>query len=130
MTRTRKSLAALTASALLAGPAVLLTAGPASADVEKGREFRFAGAEIDWSVEKERNRFEVDVDIDDARPGDKWKLVLRRDGKVVHSKTYTVDREGEVEFTKRVKNSKGKDRFKLAIRKVDGPKRYSTIVMR
>lgn len=130
MNRTRTGIAALTAVAV-AAPAALLLAAPAHADgPEKSKEFRFAGAEVDFSVEKERGKFEVDVDLDDVRPGSRWRLVLRHDGKVVHDRTYTADREGEVEFTKYRKDTKGKDTFKLAVRKVDGPKRYSSIVMR
>lgn len=131
MTRKRTSIAALTASALVAGPLVAFAAVPAHADgPERSKEFVFAGAEVDFSVEKERKKFEIDVDLDDVRPGSKWRLVLRHDGKKVHDRTYTADREGEIEFTKYRKDTKGKDRFKLAIRQVDGPKRYSTITMR
>lgn len=130
MNRTRKSIAAV-AAGMIAAPALVLAASPAHADgPEQSREFNFAGAEVDFSVEKERNRFEIDVDLDDATPGEKWRLVLRHDGKVVHDKTYTADRDGELEFTKFRKNTKGKDTFKLTVRKVGGPKRYSTIVMR
>lgn len=130
MSRTRKSLAVVTASALLAGPAVLLTAGPAAADVEKEREFRVQGAEVEWSVEKEGKYFEVDVELDDVAPRSKWRIALRRDGKLISRKTYTADREGEIDFDKRVRNSKGKDVFKLTVRKVGGKKKSSKITMR
>ena len=129
MNRTRTSLAALAAAAVAAG--TLGVAGaPAHADgPERSKEFRFAGAEVDFSVEK-RKRFEVEVDLDDAKPRSKWRLVLRHDGKMVHDRTYTADREGELGFTKYLRNTAGKDKFKLTVRKVGGPKRYSTIVMR
>lgn len=73
------STAAVGAAALLLAPATMI-AGPAHADgPEKKREFRLAGAEVDFSVEKDDGRFEVEVDIDDARPGTKWRVVLRHD---------------------------------------------------
>ena len=129
MNRTRTSLAALAAAAVAAG--TLGVAGaPAHADgPERSTEFRFAGAEVDFSVEKHK-KFHIDVDLDDAAPRSRWRLVLRHDGKVVHDRTYTVNREGEVEFTTYRRNTAGKDTFKLTVRKVGGPKRYSTIVMR
>ena len=130
MSLTRTTVAALATCALAATSFSLVAAGPAHADgPEKSQEFRFAGTEVDFSVEKHK-KFHIDVDLDDAAPRSRWRLVLRHDGKVVHDRTYTANREGEVEFTTYRRNTAGKDTFKLTVRKVGGPKRYSTIVMR
>lgn len=126
MNRTRKSVAALAAAALVGGPLALVTAAPAHADVEKERHFRVAGAEVDFQVEKER-RFDVDVDIDDARPGSRWKIVLRHDGKVVHNKVKRADDDGEVDVDLKRPNTAGKDTFKLTVKRVGGAQKSATI---
>ncbi|MGN0062873.1 MAG: hypothetical protein ACI379_01415 [Nocardioides sp.] len=127
MTSIRTTTAALTATALLAAPVVLLTAGPANADVEKEREFRVAGAKVDFSVEKDDGRFDVDIDLDDAKRGSEWKFVLRHDGKVVYNKTRRADSDGEVDIDLKRPNTAGKDTFKLTVKKVGGAKKSSTI---
>jgi hypothetical protein len=130
MTRTRKSIAALATTALLAAPVTLLAAGPAQADDDKEREFRVAGAEVDFSVEKERGRFDVDIDLDDAKRGSKWRFTLRHDGKVVYNKVKRADSDGDVDIDLKRPNTAGKDTFKLTVKKVGGPKKSRTIAFR
>ncbi|MFC6153628.1 hypothetical protein [Nocardioides yefusunii] len=119
MNRTRTVVASVAASTLLAGSVMALSAAPAQADgPERSTEFWIGNSEVDFSVERERNKFEVDVDIDDAKPGSKWRVVLRHDGKIVHKKTHRADRGGDVEVTKYLKNTSGKDTFRLTVTKV------------
>ncbi|WP_110239230.1 hypothetical protein [Nocardioides gilvus] len=130
MLNIRKAAATLGATALLATPIVALSATPA---VAADRELRCHGAEVDFEVDKERkgNRagFEVDIDVDDARPGSKWRIKLRHDGKLVHSKVYTADRDGEIDVNKWRKNTKGKDRFKAVV-KPAGAKACTSVITR
>ena len=125
MNRFRTSVAALAAATLVGAP-LALVAAPAHADVEKEREFRVAGAEVDFQVEKER-RFDVDVDIDDARPGSRWRIVLRHDGKVVHDKVKRADDDGEVDVDLKRRDTAGKDTFKLTVKRVGGAQKSATI---
>lgn len=126
----RKAAATLGATALLATPLVALSATPA---VAVDRDFRCHGAEVDFEVDKERKGgragFEIDIDVDDAKPGSKWRVKLRHDGKTVHSKVYFADRDGEIEVNKWRKNTKGKDRFK-AIVKPAGKTACSRVITR
>lgn len=126
----RKAAATVGATALLATPLVALSATPA---VAADREFRCAGAKVDFEVDKERrgNRvgFEVNVDVDDAKPGSRWRVKLTHDGKTVHNKVYVADREGEVDVEKWRKNTKGKDRFKATV-KTTGKKACSSVITR
>ncbi|PJJ47833.1 hypothetical protein CLV56_4092 [Mumia flava] len=130
MTTMRRITATLGAGALLAAPLTVLTAAPASADAERDREFRVAGAEVDFSVEKDDGRFEIDVDLDDARPGSRWKIVLRHDGKRFHKRVHRADRDGDIDIDKVRRNTAGKDVFKLKVKKIGGPKKVRTIRMR
>ncbi|MDN4162976.1 hypothetical protein [Nocardioides abyssi] len=129
MTHLRTATAALAATSLLAAP--LAFAAPAQADgPEKERSFRLAGAEVDFKVEKDDGRFEVDVDIDDAKQGSKWRVVLRHDGKVFHNKVHRADGEGDVDIDKRRGDTKGADTFKVTVKKVGGKSKSRTIRMR
>lgn len=121
MSTIRRTTAALATTALVAGPLAVLTASPASADAEKSRDFRVAGAKVDFDVEKDDGRFEVQVDIDDARPGSRWRVVLRHDGKRFFKDVRRADGEGDVEIERNRRNTAGKDVFKVRVKKVGGP---------
>jgi len=115
----RKITATIGTAALLATPLSLVAASPAAA---ADREFRCAGADVDFDVEKDDGRFEVDVDIDDAKPGSKWRIVLRHDGNRFHKKVHRADNDGEIDIDKNRPNTNGKDVFKLKVKRIGGPK--------
>ncbi len=122
----RRTTALAAAGALLASP--LAFASPASA-TEK--EFKVGGADVDFSVEKDDGRFEVEVDIDDAKPGSKWRITLWHDGKRFFKQTRTADSDGDVNDVERKRpNTKGKDVFKVKIKRVGGASKVRTIVKR
>lgn len=129
MTTMRRTTAALAATALLTS--LGLVAGPAHADgPEKDREFRVAGAEVDFSVSKDDGRFEVEVDIDDAEPGSRWRVVLWHDGRRYHKKVHRADGDGDVEIEKDRRNTRGTDTFKVRVKLVGGAGATRTIRMR
>lgn len=130
MTNLRRMTATIGTGALLAAPLTLVGAAPATAGPEKDREFRLAGAEVDFSVEKDDGRFEVELEIDDARPGSTWRVVLVHDGKRYHNRVHRADRDGEVEIEKKRPNTRGTDTFRVKVKKVGGPKKVRTIRMR
>ncbi len=122
MLNLRRTTATIASAALVAAPLTLMGAAPASA---AERDFRYAGAEVDFEVEKDDGRFEVEVDVDDAKPGTRWRVVLRHDGKKFHNRVHRADREGDVEIDKNRRNTAGKDVFKVKVKKV-GTKRAAT----
>lgn len=105
-------------AALFATP--MLIAAPAAA---AEREFRYGGAEIEYEVEKDDGRFEVEVDIDGKRT-DRWRVTLWHDGKRYHKKVH----KGDVDIEKSRPNTKGKDVFKLRVKKIGGPKAKTRII--
>lgn len=126
MMNLRRTTAALGTVALVATP--LAIAAPASA---VDREFRYGGAEVDFSVEKDDGRFEVDVDLDEAQRGERFRVVLKHDGKTFHKRVHTVDRDGDIDIDKNRRNTAGKDVFKLKLKKIGGPKAVTrTITLR
>ena len=70
----KKTFIASTALAVTAAAgATVLVATPASADVE--RRGTCAGATYELNVDRERGGFEVDADVDGARPGSESSLL-------------------------------------------------------
>lgn len=109
--------AATTLGATVAATALVAatTTVPAAA---ADREFRYAGADVEFEVEKDDGRFEIDVDVDDAKPGSRWRVVLRHDGKRFHNKVHRADGDGEFEIEKSRRNTRGKDVFKLRVKRL------------
>ena len=98
--------AALGATTLVAVPLAVLAASPASAAEKSGR---CSGATFELSAEKDDGRFEIEADVDDARPGSKWRVVLKHDGRTYYNQVRTVDREGEVSVDRYRANTAGTD---------------------
>ena len=114
MNRLRTSLLAAAATLAVAAP-VGLVAGPAAADGPE-RTFTCGGAKVDFSIEKDDRRIEVDVDIDDAEPGSRWKVVLRHNGTKFHARTHRADDDGDVDFDRKRPDTRGKDAFVLRVK--------------
>ncbi|QLQ11085.1 MAG: hypothetical protein HZY75_12845 [Nocardioidaceae bacterium] len=128
MINLRKPAVALGTTALIAAPLAIL-ATPVSANAAD-REFRCSGAEVEFDVDKERGKYEVDVDVDDAQAGSKWRITLRHNGKVFHKKVYTADHEGDIDVDKFRPNTNGKDTFKLRIKQIGGAKACTRTIVR
>ncbi|WP_182524062.1 hypothetical protein [Nocardioides dongkuii] len=129
MSKIRTTIATLGATTLLAAPLSVI-AGPAHADADaanRERVFRVAGARVDFSVERDDGRFEVDVDIDNARPGSRWRIVLRHNGTRFHNRVHRADREGDVDISKNQGDRAGADTFKVRVKKVGGAGKSRTI---
>ena len=123
-TTTKRTVASIAAGALIAAPATVLLAGPASADgPEREARGTVAGAQYDISVEKD-GRFEVSADLDGVPSGSTWKVVVKHEGKKVGSQTRNAKRDDgryEVDFRDfHSENTRGKDTFKVTIKRVDG----------
>ncbi|MET3963434.1 hypothetical protein ABIE44_003368 [Marmoricola sp. OAE513] len=111
----------------IALPASVLTASPASADVE--RTIRCGAAEVELSVDRENGRFEVDGSIDNAVAGSKWRVALRHDGKLVTRVNRTADYEGDLDLDRIRPNTAGKDTFKFSVRNLSTGKYCSVKVV-
>jgi hypothetical protein len=119
----RRSTAVLATGGLVA--ASLAFAAPATAT---DRDFRVGGAQADFSVDKDHGRYEVEVDIDHARPGSKWRITLWHDGKRYFKTVRTAQRDGDVRDVERTRpNTQGKDVFKVKITRIGGEGKTRTI---
>ena len=96
-------------------PATLLVATPANADIE--RTARCGAATYELNVDRERGGFDVDADLEDARPGSTWRVLMKHDGKTFYNKVRTADDEGEISVDRWRANTAGKDAFVVEVRK-------------
>jgi hypothetical protein len=98
-------LAALTLAVSMAG-----TALADGADVEKHGHGTMGSA---WSldVEDQGRNLEVDFEIDTAKAGQAWRIVLKRDGNVFFKGVRTTQADGEVEVDRLVRDHQGSDRI-------------------
>lgn len=116
----RKSTATVAVGALLAAPLSLLGTSSASA---ADREFRYAGAKVEFDVEKDDGRFEIDVDLDNIKqPKAGWRIVLRHNGKVYHNRIHRAGGDGEIDFERKRPNTRGKDVFTIRVKKLSAKK--------
>jgi hypothetical protein len=115
----KKTLIASTALlATAAAGTTVLVAAPANADVD--RTGTCAGATYELGVDRERGGWEVDADLDNARPGSSWRVALHHDGQVVTSKVHTADAEGEIDVDAWRRDTAGSESFVLKVKPVGG----------
>ncbi|CAM3699548.1 hypothetical protein [Nocardioides zeicaulis] len=124
----KKTLIATTALIATAGGAAVAVASPASADVE--RRGTCAGATYELNVDRERGGWDVDADLEGARAGSEWKVVLRHDGAVAASRTLRADDEGELDLDAFRRDTAGKDTFKLTVKPVGGTACSTSLTVR
>jgi Ni/Co efflux regulator RcnB len=114
----KRTMATIGVAAMLGAP--MLTAAPAAA---AEREFRYGGAKVEFEVNKDDGRFEVEVDIDGKRK-DRWRVKLWQNGNRYHNKVY----RGDVDIDKKRPDTRGRDVFKLKVKKIGGPKAKTRII--
>jgi len=129
-TTLRRTTAALATTALVGGPIAVMTASPASADQEKTKEFRVGGADVDFEVEKDDGRFEVSVEIDDAKPGSRFRIILKHDGKRFFRDVRRADDDGDIEVDRTRRDTRGRDTFRVKVKKIGGGSKSRVIRMR
>ena len=126
----RRTTATLAATALIGAPLALL-ATPAEAGAAQHLRFPLAEAQVDFSVERDDDgRYEVDVDIDEALQGSRWRITLKHDGKRFLRTVRTADDDGDVEINRMRANTSGADNFAVIVKKIAGPKKAGSIKMR
>jgi hypothetical protein len=116
----KKTVIASTALLATAAAGTVLVATPAHADRDIERTGTCSGARYELSVDRERGGFEVDADLDRARPGSRWRVTLRHDGAVVTSKVHTADAEGDVDVDAWRRDTAGTDTFRITVKPVGG----------
>lgn len=116
MNRTRKVFALTSAASLLTVPVIAFGATSASADTD--RTVSCGGGVHELSADREDGRFEVDAEVDRAKPGSLWRVQLSHDGKTYYDKTRAADREGEIEVETLRANTSGNDVFRLKVTRV------------
>lgn len=113
-----------------AGVSVPVLAGTAFADTERHGSCSQGKARYDFDVDKDDGRFEVDLEVDSNRRGQKWRLRLFHDGERVFSDVRTTDREGEAEYERNRPNTVGRDTFRARARNLGNGEVCSVRIVR
>ena len=106
----------------LSVPVVLMMTDSANAlsgrlaDDDTERTIACGQAQVELNVDKEAGGFEVDGDVDNAKPGSTWKVVLRHDGNQVLTRTLKADDEGDLDVDTLRPNTAGKDAFTFRVK--------------
>jgi RNase P/RNase MRP subunit p29 len=86
------------------------------ADDDTERTIACGRAQVELSVDKEAGGFEVDGDVDNAKPGSTSKVVLRHDGTQVLARTLKADAEGDLDVDTLRPNTAGSDVFTFRVK--------------
>jgi len=113
MSRRMKSLAAATvATGMLIGSGML--AAPANAEINRSAQGTCkSGAIWDLDVERDDGMLEIDFDVDRARPVENYRVVVKVNRKRVWRASLRTDRDGDVWFTRMVRDRRGPDRVSV-----------------
>jgi hypothetical protein len=102
--------ATLATTGLLAAPAA--AAPRVLAEVERETMGTCsAGARWDLNLEREFGVIDIGFEIDGATPGERWTVVVKRNGSQVVKVSRPADAEGEVDVDHIVRDRSGSDRF-------------------
>ena len=97
------------ATGLLIGSGIL--AAPANAEIERSTQGMCrSGAVWDLDVERDDGMLEIDFDVDRARPVEIYRVVVKVNSKRVWRANMRTDRDGDVWFTRMVRDRQGPDR--------------------
>src|SRR5690625_988283 len=111
----RRTTATVAAAALLAPPLAVLPSNSATA---ADRELRYDGAKVVFDADKAHGRFEAEVEMENVKPPRaRYLIVLRHNGKVFHKRWHRAGADREIEIEKRRPNTRGKDNFRLRVKK-------------
>lgn len=111
--------ATLAAAGILVAPAA--SALPRPAEVERETMGTCsAGARWDLSLEREFGVIDIDFEIDGATPGERWTVVIDRNGKRALRVSQAADVEGEVDVNHIVRDRAGTDRIAVTATSASG----------
>lgn len=123
---TKRTAALLATGALVAVPAATLLAAPAQADVD--RSGACGTGRYEMSVDREGRGWEVSADLDDVRPGSRWRIVLKQDGRTFFDQVRRADVEGDVDVERYRGDTAGSDTFRMVATRVGGDTRCVQVI--
>lgn len=104
---------------VMTGGIVAVGASQASAmDFERESYKRCGSGVANLALEKENGYIEADFEVENVSPGRTWRLQLAHNGTVRAKSTLPTDYEGDVDISRQVTDTRGKDRF---VAKAMGP---------
>ena len=107
------------AAGMLIGSGIL--AAPAQAGIERTAQGTCrSGAIWDLDVERDDGMLEIDFDVDRARPGEVYRVTVKVNNQRVWRTTKRTDSDGDVWFTRMVRDRQGPDRVQVRLKSPSG----------
>lgn len=78
------------------------------------------GVKSKISASPENGRIELEYEVDNAQPGDTWKIVIRKNGAVILRTQKRVNAAGNAEVRVLTPNGNGNERIKATATRVGG----------
>ena len=78
------------------------------------------GTKTKLEASPENGQIEVEYEIDDAAPGERWRIILRKNGKVILRTNARTNAFGEIEVRKLTANAAGRDRIEAVAKRAGG----------
>jgi hypothetical protein len=78
------------------------------------------GVSSKLSASSENNRIEVEYELDDAKPGDVWRIVIRKNGAVILRTQKRVNGAGDAAVRILTSNDNGNERIAASATRVGG----------
>ena len=114
----RKTITGIAVAAVV-GAALVAASTAQAMDVEREKTKRCSASTFaNISLEKEFNRIDVDLELDNAIPGRSWNIRIQHNGNTVLRTQRIADNEGELDVMQQVSDRPGRDRF---IARATGP---------
>lgn len=85
-------------------------------------------ATIDLKASPENGRIEVEAEVDEARPGHRWRVVLKKNGGVFFRGVRTVNLAGNIEVRRLTNNGPGAERIVANARNLNTGERCNVAV--
>lgn len=114
-TASRWGTLAIVGFSTLALPLVPFSAQAKDGDIIK-RASCSRRAEIKLKASPENGRIEVEAEIDEATPGNRWNVVLKKNSSTLFRGTRTVNRAGNIEVRRVTSNGAGAERISAIAR--------------
>ncbi len=78
------------------------------------------GVKTKLTASPENGQIEVEYELDDAAPGELWRVILRKNGKVILRTSQRTNGVGDLEVRKVTPNTSGADRIEAVAKRQGG----------
>lgn len=78
------------------------------------------GVKSKLSASPENGRIEVEYEVDNAQPGDDWRILIRRNGAIILRTQKRINAAGDAKVRVLTRNGSGKERISATATRIGG----------